>query len=152
MEGKRERLPVKGAQDPDIPAQLYGKTLLDWKREKAPAQGVEDSGISAQPSGDTHGGVAKGALGIGTGKRGRARYWALVIDLASVNGVMDSDYPPTLLDTCCGNDDTDTSETLAGKRERALKGRCKRMFPLIRWIRNAGWAKAAWPLLRIRKW
>ena len=56
--------------------------------------------------------MADDTSGIGKGKRERAR----------VKGVTSSDNPPTLLDTCAGGDDVDTSETLTGKRERAPVG------------------------------
>ena len=78
---------------------------VDGKREWAPAKGVEDSDIPTHFLGSTRGVDNKGALGSGKGKR----------EQAPVQEAKDSDDPSTTLD----GDAMDTSETLAGKRERA---------------------------------
>ena len=89
-------------KDSDNPTQLLDSV---WKRERAPAKGVEDSDILTQFSGSTRGGGKKAALGNGKGKRGQA----------PAQEAKDSDDLSTLVD----EDATDTSEMLAGRRERA---------------------------------
>ena len=109
MERKRERLPVKGAEDSGNLEQWFVKVLLDGKRERAPVEGVRGSGIPAQSSGKARGGVTKDTLGIGAGQR----------EQAPVKGAEDSDRPPTLLDVGNGSGDVGNSENLSGKRARA---------------------------------
>ena len=58
-----------GAKVPIIPSQSLGKTALGGKRERAPVKGVKDSDVPARSSGMTHGGALKDTLGIGSGKR-----------------------------------------------------------------------------------
>ena len=91
----------KGSAGQDT--QIY----VDWKRERAPVQGLKGSDIPAQFSGETHGGVVKGTLGVGKVRR----------EWAPATGATDSDNPTTSLDTCDASDDEGTSETVTGKRE-----------------------------------
>ena len=76
-------------------------------------KGVTGSDIPAQSSGKTYGGVAKDTLGTGQGKRERA----------PAGGLMASDNPSTVVDTCGGSDDLDTSETLTGNPDWHLRRR-----------------------------
>ena len=96
---------VKDSDNATPPMDLAGK------RERAPAMGAKDSDAPTQFSDSIRGGCNKDALGSGKGKR----------EQAPAKEAKVSDNPPAFLE----EDAMDTSETLAGRRERALVERVK---------------------------
>ena len=102
LDGKRERAPVKGAKVSDKPMRSVDP---DGKPKRRPVKGVMGSGNPTLSSYSTRGGGNKDTLGTGTGEG----------DQAPALEAKGSGDPSTSL----GGSAMDTSETLAGTRERA---------------------------------